>query len=141
MLRTYSVQSGPSFKLSLGLQTYVRQHLDPTDLVVLNGILHPTLYSLSRLLKKHRIPYIIAPHDVYHPVMFQKNAHLKVPYWHLLEKRVLNQAKGIQVLSGEQAKWLKQRRVKTPIFTVENGFLWDDVCSESTLDWRDSENS
>ena len=32
------IQSRPSFRLSLGLKEYVRQHLGVSDLVVLNGI-------------------------------------------------------------------------------------------------------
>ncbi len=121
------IQSRPSFRLSPGLKEYVSQHLDSSDIVILNGILHPTIYTLSRLLRYHRVPYIVAPHDVYHPDMLRKNWHLKIPYWYLLEKQVLNQAKGIQVLSSEQAKWLRQRGIKTPIFEVTNGFSSDDV--------------
>lgn len=131
------VQSRPSFKLSPSLQTYIRDCLKSTDLVVLNGILHPTIYSVSRALKRLKIPYIVAPHDVYHRVMFRKNAHLKFPYWYLLEKRVLNQARSIQVLDGSQAKWLKCRGIKTQIFVTPNGFSPADLCSESDLGWSD----
>lgn len=134
----HPIQHRPSFQISSALQHYIANQILPNSLVILNGILHPTIYSLSRLLREQKIPYVVAPHDVYHPVMFRKNAHLKFPYWYLLEKRVLQQAKAIQILDTSQEKWLKQRGVKTPIFVTPNGFSLIDVQSEAALTWRES---
>ncbi len=132
-----SIQFRPSFTISPGLGHYIQNGLDPDSLVILNGILHPSIYSLSRLLKRAKIPYIIAPHDVYHPLMFQKNAHLKFPYWYLLEQRVLKQAKAIQVLDIRQAQWLHKLGIKTPIIEVSNGFSPTDIHPEQTLKWKE----
>ncbi len=130
------IQSRPSFTLSSGLKQYVRDAIEQESLLVLNGIFHPSIYSLSRLLKKAKLPYVIAPHDVYHPAMFRKNAHLKWTFWHLLEKRILRQAKAIQVLDIRQARWLHQLGIRTPIIEVTNGFSSTDVHSERNLDWQ-----
>lgn len=130
------IQHRPSFKISPYLKEYIRNNIKPNDLTVLNGILHPTIYSISRLFKNYGIPYVVAPHDVYHPSMFSKNLHLKWPYWYLLEKKVLEQAKAIQVLDISQTKWLKRLGIKTQIFETPNGFSPIDVLSESELRWR-----
>jgi len=133
------IQYELSFKFPSALKNYICSHINQDDLVVLNGIFHPTIYSISRLLKKQKIPYIVAPHDVYHPDIFDKNPHVKLTYWYLLEKRLLQQARGIQVLEKSQEKWLKQRGIRPPIFEVPNGFLETHIYSESILRWSKEE--
>lgn len=129
------IQGRPSFSISPDLKKFIRSNINSDNLVLLNGILHPSIYSMSRTLKKYSIPYIAVPHDVYHPSMFRKNTHLKWPYWYLLEKKMLNQAEGIQVLDMNQAKWLRRLGINTPIFESPNGFLDSDVPSDSLLQW------
>lgn len=129
----------PTFRLSAGLKHYILNELDPNSLVVLNGILHPSIYSVSRLLKRVNAPYVIAPHDVYHPAMFSKNPHLKWIYWYLLEQRVLKQAKAIQVLDIRQAQWLHRLGIKTFIFETPNGFSSDDAHLEQSLTWQQND--
>lgn len=133
------IQHRPSFQISPALKQYISNNLSSDSLVMLNGILHPSLYSISRFLKKRNVPYVVVPHDVYHPAMFSKNAYLKFFYWHLLEKRMLMQAKAVQVLDISQAKWLEQRGIQTPIFEAPNGFALTDVQPESGLSWRVSQ--
>jgi glycosyltransferase involved in cell wall biosynthesis len=126
----------PSLKISTGLEQYISK-LSPSEqsLFILNGIFHRSVYGLSRVLKKYSIPYIVAPHDPYHPTIFRKNAHLKWPYWYLLERRMLKQAAAIQVLDKRHGEWLHRLNVKTPVIEVPNGFSPADLHSESGLDW------
>lgn len=133
-----NTQKYRTFTLASGLKQYIRDAVD-NSLVILNGIFHLSVYSMSRLLKESAVPYVVAPHDVYHPAMFSKNAHLKWPYWHLLEKRMLSQAKAIQVLDIRQAKYLRRLGIKTPILETLNGFSPTNVHSESTLQWQTNE--
>jgi glycosyltransferase involved in cell wall biosynthesis len=131
------IQHRPSFNLSPSLRQFLQETDFQHSLFVLNGILHPTIYSVSHFLRRRGIFYIVAPHDVYHPRMFQKNRHLKIPYWFLLERRVLGAAKAIQVLSFDQARFLQDRGVKTPIFEVTNGLHEADLCPEESLIWSE----
>jgi glycosyltransferase involved in cell wall biosynthesis len=126
----------PSLKISAGLEQYISK-LSPSEqsLFILNGIFHRSVYGLSRVLKKYSIPYIVAPHDPYHPTIFRKNAHLKWPYWYLLERRMLKQAAAIQVLDKRHAEWLHRLNVKTPVIEVPNGFSPSDLHPESCFDW------
>lgn len=126
----------PSFSLVSNLKQYIHNQIE-SDLVVLNGIFHPSVYAMSRFLKNHAIPYIVAPHDPYHPSIFSKNAHLKWPYWYLLEGRMLKQAKAIQVLDIRHAEWLRRLKVNTRVIEIPNGFSPNDVHLESTLQWRE----
>ncbi|AFY36222.1 glycosyltransferase [Calothrix sp. PCC 7507] len=107
------------------------------SLVILNGVFHRRVYALSRFLKKNQIAYIVAPHEPYHPALFQKNAHLKWPYWYLLEKRMLKHARAIQLLDIRHAKYLNSLQVNTPFLEVPNGFSITELHSDSDFEWRE----
>jgi glycosyltransferase involved in cell wall biosynthesis len=105
-------------------------------LFVLNGIFHPSVYAVSRALRKHALPYVMAPHDPYHPTIFQKNAHFKWIYWYLVERKMLKKACAVQVLDQRHGELLRRLHVDTPVFEVPNGFSPDDIVPESTLEWN-----
>jgi glycosyltransferase involved in cell wall biosynthesis len=132
-------ESSRSFKIAAGLQKYVGDCITPTDIVILNGMFHSSVYGLSRILRKHQIPYIIAPHDPYSPAIFSKNAYLKWPYWYLLERRMLRQAIAIQVLDQRHGEFLNQLQVSTPVLATPNGFSPKDVYPETSLKWQQKE--
>ncbi|MGI0484468.1 glycosyltransferase [Pantanalinema rosaneae CENA516] len=132
--KTDTIDKTASFTLSPDLEPFLVEHRQ-NSLFILNGIFHRSLASLSQLLRKHSIPYIVAPHDVYHPAIFKKNAHLKWPYWYLLEKQMLQKAKAIQVLDRRQSQWLQQLNIQTSIIEVPNGFTNVDTINEVKLNY------
>jgi glycosyltransferase involved in cell wall biosynthesis len=128
--------SAPSLRLAPELQTFLReQATQPGGLVILNGIFHRSVYALSRLLAKTGIPYIVAPHDPYHPSIFQTNRYLKLAYWHLLEKPMLQRACAVQLLDPRHQEWLVRRGIQTPTVAVPNGFEPCDVIAETAIQW------
>jgi glycosyltransferase involved in cell wall biosynthesis len=127
-----SPNTNPSFQLSTGLQAYVTRQPD-NSLFVLVGMFHRSVYALSRLLRKHSIPYVVAPLDPYHPTIFQKNAYLKYPYWYLLERHLLAQAIAIQLLDSRHQEWLQKLGIKTPTLATPCGFFPEDVPEEASL--------
>ncbi|MBD2501920.1 glycosyltransferase [Anabaena azotica] len=131
-----SKSTKPSFQVSSSLQRYILSNSRPS-IFIITGIFHRSVYSLSRFLKQQSLPYIVAPHDPYHPTIFYKNAHLKWIYWYLLERPMLNQACAVQVLDKRHAEWLHRLKIKTPIIEVPNGFSPTDVYPESTLSWHE----
>jgi len=128
-------KKGAIFSLASGLKKYFKEN-DRPDLVVISGIFHPSVYSLSRLLKKFGIDYIAWPHDPYHPYIFSKRSYLKFPYWYFLERPMLRQAKAVQVLDIRHGEFLRNLGVNTSIIEVSNGFHAEDVLHESKLAWR-----
>ena len=123
-----------TFTIASRLKQYIHNYVH-NSLVVLNGIFHPSVYSMFRLLKKYGVPYVVAPHDPYHPHIFSKNAHLKWPYWYCLEQPMLRQANAIQVLDIRHTECLRRLGVKTPVIAAPNGFSPDEVHPEFTLQW------
>ena len=125
-----------TFRLAATLRAHLRT-LDPTrDLVVLNGMFHPSVYALSRKLRSLGIAYVVAPHGPYHPWAFRKNPHLKWPYWYLLERPVLKHALALQQLDVRHEMFARRLGIQTPIITTENGFLNSDVAPLKDLRWR-----
>ena len=132
------------FGMPASLEAFVRNELAPartTSLVVLHSIFHPTVHLLSKLFRKLDIPYVVAPHDPYHPAIFSgglKSRIKKEAWWHLVEKPLLRHAKAVQVLDVRHGQYLRARGVQTPVIEIVNGFSPEDVVDESTLAWRDS---
>jgi glycosyltransferase involved in cell wall biosynthesis len=114
------IQTRPALRLSPDLQAYIAQ-LPADSLVILNGIFHLSVYALSRCCRRHGIPYINAPHDVYSPMMFGKKPLLKWSYWWLLEKRMLQQAAAVQVLDIRQKERFVQLGIHRPVLAIPNG--------------------
>jgi glycosyltransferase involved in cell wall biosynthesis len=108
------------------------------ELVVLNGIFSPHLFTLSKILSRRSIPFIVAPHDPYHPAMFAKRPHIKWPYWYLFERSMLRGATAIQLLDERHREWLMRLGVHQPTFAAPNGFLPHEVPPARNLAWSSS---
>lgn len=107
------------------------------DIAVLNGMFHPRVAALARALARRGIPYVVAPHDPYHPEVFRKRAWAKRPYWRLVERRLLTRAAAVQLLDDRHASFLTQRGVSTRTFAVPNGFDPSSVPDEDELSWAE----
>jgi glycosyltransferase involved in cell wall biosynthesis len=119
--------------IARGLRHYVESEMNSTSLVILNAIFHPSVARFAHLLRRHRVPYIIAPHDPYHDSIFLKNAKVKWPYWYLIERPMLRHAAAVQVLDKRHGELLRQRGVNTPIIEVINGYRESDVSQTEQL--------
>jgi glycosyltransferase involved in cell wall biosynthesis len=127
----------PAFAISKDLERFIEDSLGPSDVIVLNGIFHPSVYAMARILRRQRLGYIIQPHDPYHPSIFRTRWYLKWPYWYLVERPTLTSARAIQLLDAQHAQWLRRLGVNTPCITVPNGFLPADVPPTDILRWAD----
>jgi glycosyltransferase involved in cell wall biosynthesis len=131
----YNTSAGASPAIPKGLERYIEQCDDP-GIFLINGVFNPNAYLVSRACIRNGIPYVLAPHDPYHPTIFSQNRHLKWPYWYLRERPMLRQARAIQVLDFRHAEWLRRLGIQTPIIEVLNGYAPEDVHPESVLNWR-----
>ncbi|HVT88120.1 MAG TPA: glycosyltransferase [Tepidisphaeraceae bacterium] len=128
-------EGGNYSSLPRSLQRYIDQS-DDGGIYLLNGIFSPCVYQMSRACIRNGIPYIVAPHDPYHPSIFGTNRHLKWPYWYLRERPMLRQARAVQVLDFRHAEWLRALGVHTPVVEVVNGYAPEDVQPMDILNWR-----
>lgn len=125
-----------SFRLSADLHRHLRMRADQSALVVVNGIFHPAVYALSRAARRSGVPYVVAPHGAYDRPLFQRNPHLKWPYWYLCERPALRSAHAVQVLDQRHRTWTQRRGIDTPTVEVPNGFAPEDVNPRTALRWR-----
>ncbi len=136
-IRTFSApNTHPSIHISPALVSYLQTEINEDDRVILNGIFHRSVAAMARLLKRYRIPYIVAPHDPYHPAIFQKKKWLKNIYWYLQEAPMLKNAWAVQILDPRHQQYLRQRGIQTKTIALPNGFDSSDVRPESELQWR-----
>jgi glycosyltransferase involved in cell wall biosynthesis len=82
---------------------------------------NPQLASLGHYLSRLGLPYIVCPHDPYHPALLAKRRFLKAIY-KPVERYVLNSSVAIQVLSSRHIEHLQRFGVIRPAFVVPNGF-------------------
>ena len=121
--------------VSSGLRNFILENSHDA-LYVLNGIFHPGVCALAGLLRQLNLPYIIAPHDPYHPTIFSKNSLLKWPYWFLRERPMLNGAMAVQVLDARHGQWLARLGIDVPVIETTNGYAPSDVLPEDQLSWH-----
>jgi glycosyltransferase involved in cell wall biosynthesis len=137
-IRCFAYPSASTSKRTIpaALIRHIEQCDDP-GIFLLNGVFNPSVYLVSRVCHRNGIPYIVAPHDPYHPSIFGTNRHLKWPWWYLREKPMLCQARAVQVLDFRHAEWLRALGVHTPIIEVLNGYAPEDVQPLEVLSWRE----
>jgi glycosyltransferase involved in cell wall biosynthesis len=124
----------PFSTLSSGMKQFIAS-ADYPVVALLNGIFNPSVYRMSRELRKARIPYVVAPHDPYHPEIFRRRRIVKSIYWHLFESKLLRQARCVQVLDQRHEHWLRRLDITTPVIECQNGFFLEDLNSIPTPSW------
>jgi glycosyltransferase involved in cell wall biosynthesis len=124
--------------VSSGLRNFVMENSEDA-LFVLNGIFHPGVCALAGFLRQLNLPYIVAPHDPYHPTIFSKNSLLKWPYWFLRERPMLEAAMAVQVLDARHGQWLARLGIQVPVIETTNGYAPSDVLPEDQLNWHHGE--
>jgi glycosyltransferase involved in cell wall biosynthesis len=95
---------------------------DRIDLLVLHGMFSPGNLIVGKVATEAGIPYIVCPHDPYHPELLKKGRWRKLLYGVLFERPFLNASSGIHLLSETHRKFLSDYGVHRPAFVVPNGF-------------------
>lgn len=120
-------RGGVPFVVSQELVKFFRHHGHSYDLCVLNGLFHRDMPVLARAIKSAKIPYVMCPHSPVHPELMKRKRIAKLLYWHLIEKQILSDAAGVQVLARRDMSLLVERGVNARMFVVANGFEFTSV--------------
>ena len=109
------------FKVSDELLKYLYTYKNKIDLLLINGIFVPYVYTLAMYAKKLNIPYIHIPHGVYNDIAFTKSKFKKKVYFKFFEKKVIENALAVQMLSKNQ--FLDLQKIANPknVISVPNG--------------------
>lgn len=122
------------FSVSKDLLSYLKANSTTIDLLIVNGIYVPYVYSISSFSKKIGIPYIHVPHSVYNKTSLNKSRIKKSIYLKLFEKNVLKNALAVQMLSRNQI--IDVERLVSPrnCISVPNGI------DQQTIDFSEKKS-
>ncbi|MDA7742038.1 glycosyltransferase [Francisellaceae bacterium] len=109
------------FKVSRQLLSYLRDNKNSIDLLILNGIFVPYVYTLSKFANDIGLPYIHIPHGVYNDVAFVKSRFKKLVYFKFFESKVIDGALAVQMLSHSQYSALKAKAKPKNIISFPHG--------------------
>lgn len=128
------------FTVSRDLLRWLRKTAPALDAIVLNGMFLPDLVPLARTATRLGLPYIVEPHDPYHPVVFAKGRLRKRFYWAAVERRILQGSAAIQVLSSTHREHLRRLGIARPVITIGNGFD-ERLVALLPTPWRAADNT
>lgn len=124
------------FSVSLELLTYLSNFSSKIDLIILNGIYVPYVYTLAMYSKSIGLPYVHVPHSVYNKVSFTKSRIKKNIYFKIFEKKVLENALVVQMLSGKQIEDLQMLASPKHCIFVPNGVdstIFNNISNEASF--------
>jgi glycosyltransferase involved in cell wall biosynthesis len=103
-----------------------RVEIDPTNLaghdaVHLHGLWQRRFIGIGLECRKLSIPYVVSPHGMLEPWAWKHRRWKKLPYFHLLEKRMLNGSRRILATSQLEADNLLKFNFRSPIVTLPLG--------------------
>ena len=117
------------FLVSRALLRDVTNMASAYDAIVLNGIFQPDLLAVSLAARRARLPYVVSPHDPYHPAIFALNGRRKRLYWFAIERAILQHSVAVQVLSSIHEDHLRNHGIDRPVIAVPNGYDLDPAQS------------
>lgn len=104
----------PCSKLKKTISRYVGQ----SDIVHIHGSWRFHLVLTAQAALKYAIPYIIRPAGNLGRIPRSSKSFLKMPYFHLIEKRYFNRASAIHCTTTKELKELTDLKIKAQKFVV-----------------------
>jgi glycosyltransferase involved in cell wall biosynthesis len=103
-----------------------RIQIDPAnltgyDVVHLHGLWQRRFVRIALECRNLSIPYVASPHGMLEPWAWGHRRWKKLPYFHLIEKRILNGSKRILATSQLEADNLLKFKFRSPIVTLPLG--------------------
>ena len=123
-----------------------RVQIDPTNLaeceaVHLHGLWQRRFLGVAQECQKLAIPYVVSPHGMLEPWAWRHRRWKKLPYFHLLEKRMLNGSRRILATSQLEADNLRKFNFRPRVVTLPLGLDATAkpayAAARARLGWRD----
>jgi len=106
--------------LSSDLISAINQ-LSKDTIIHLHGAFILEFYKITNLLYKQNIPYVFTPHGSFAEAAMEKNKWVKKVYFQLLEKRLIKNAKAVQLLGINEFKHLDKMVTSDNKKLIPNG--------------------
>lgn len=97
------------------------EEFGPIDIIHDSGIWLQHNHALSQFAAGHSINRVVSTRGMLNPWAMNHGKLKKNLAWLLYQKRDLTNASGLHVTSEEEAEWVAQLDLKTPIWNISNG--------------------
>lgn len=114
--------------LSRSLCNWLQHHIHDYDLIHTHTLWSPMVSFIHWLCQRRKIPYIVTPHGMLEPWILSSKAWKKKPYFYLLEKPALQNARFIQTIASLEANNIRSLGFSHTV-TVPNGISQRDFVS------------
>ncbi|MEM7385882.1 MAG: glycosyltransferase [Verrucomicrobiota bacterium] len=92
-----------------------------SDLVHCHGLWQSAYIQAAVFCRKRHIPYIVSPHGMMEPWAIRNKRWKKLPYYHLVEKNLLNEADAIFTTSPMEASNVRNQLPNSNICVIPFG--------------------
>lgn len=135
--KTLEFLGATGWQLSWHLTRALRENIHRFDLVNINAIWNYPPAAAAFLSKARRVPYIVTAHGALYPYTISSKRWKKLPYYHLIAKRILKGAAAIHYTGEDEAEkchsflGLKNKAVVVPYVIDLSEF--DEIPERDTL--------
>lgn len=116
---------------SYELSKYLKSIVNNFDLVLLDTSFTFYGLSVSRILRKNKIPYFVYSHGCYQKNRWKKSKIKKIVWWNLFDKKIYNSASEVIALTSDEKQTLLQLGVKSSIAIIPNGINVEHICDRN----------
>jgi len=109
------------FSLPRTLKEDIRSGRHRLEGIVLHGMFNPIAVRMGAYLKKIGVPYLFIPHDPYVAGILHHSRLKKLLWWHLFEKRFIENAVALQLLDESHEEPLRKLGCHVRTFVIPNG--------------------
>lgn len=102
--KTLEFLGGTGWQLSWRMTKALKANLHSFDLININAIWNYPPAAAAFLSKARRVPYIITAHGTLYPYTVSNKRWKKLPYYHLIAKRILKNAAAIHYTGADEAE-------------------------------------
>ncbi|MDR3712993.1 MAG: glycosyltransferase [Puia sp.] len=97
----------------------------------LHGGFNPAFYSLVKVLRRYRIPYVFSPHGSYDRAALKQDRLRKFLYLHLFERKIWKYAETIHCLGQKEADRMQKLCPNKKTVLIRYGYEKGEVTSPS----------
>jgi len=101
----------------------------------LHAVFSPEMFTISRVLKLKRTPYVISSHGSFSHLIFKHNPFLKRVYQRIFAVPYVNEAMFVHLHSKEEVQDAKKFGVISPTVIAEQGFDLKTIPQEMDESW------
>lgn len=111
------------------------KEIDKDVIFHFHGGFVPQFFSISRILIKNKLPYVLTSHGNYNPISVDKNRLLKTIYTYFFESRLIKWSKALHFMGQTEYDAIKSFYPDTKKYLIPNG---QDLFKRKNLNFKKS---